>query len=232
MFRLDILLERWAELYRPLSHNGVATTPVGSATTPAGSATTPGGFPSGSRKSFFRIGMIDAQSYFMRNFSSMAGACMAYATHVDAEINKQNPKALSYRHVIYFLIKQPAGTLATNQVTDEIGPTEARFQTDDMVQDLLAVLFAMKSVANGKNLPSISREGHGGGSEVRAFIEDTASDPAYREGLRGLLLEEAHWGTLPPVLNGWQICGLTIEQIVPRLLCVNAERYVQTEETE
>ena len=232
MFRLDILLERWAELYRPLSHNGVATTPVGSATTPAGSATTPGGFPSGSRKSFFRIGMIDAQSYFMRNFSSMAGACMAYATHVDAEINKQNPKALSYRHVIYFLIKQPAGTLATNQVTDEIGPTEARFQTDDMVQGLLAVRFAMKSVANGKNLPSISREGHGGGSEISAFIEDTASDPAYREGLRGLLLEEAHWGTLPPVLNGWQICGLTIEQIVPRLLCVNAERYVQTEETE
>ena len=225
MFRLDILLERWAEIYRPLSHNGAATTP-------GGSATTPGGFPAGSRKSFFRIGMIDAQSYFMRNFSSMAGACMAYATHVDAEINKQNPKALSYRHVIYFLIKQPAGTLATNQVTDEIGPTEARFQTDDMVQDLLAVLFAMKSVANGKSLPSLSREGHGGGSGISAFITDTASDPAYREGLRGLQLEEAHWGTLPPVLNGWQICGLTIEQIAPRLLCVNAERYVQTEETE
>ena len=48
MFRLDILLERWAELYRPLSHNGAATTPAGSATTPAGSATTPDGFPSGS----------------------------------------------------------------------------------------------------------------------------------------------------------------------------------------
>ena len=228
MFRLDILLERWAELYRPLSHNGVATTPAGSATTPGGSATTPGGFPSGSRKSFFRIGMIDAQSYFMRNFSSMAGACMAYATHVDAEINKQNPKALSYRHVIYFLIKQPAGTLATNQVTDEIGPTEARFQTDDMVQDLLAVLFTMKSVANGKSLPSDLPVD----SDVRQFLSEFASDPAYREGLRGLQLEEAHWGTLPPVLNGWQICGLTIEQIVPRLLCVNAERYVQTEETE
>ena len=230
MFRLDILLERWAELYRPLSHNGAATTPAGSATTPAGSATTPGGFPSGSRKSFFRIGMIDAQSYFMRNFSSMAGACMAYATHVDAAINKQNPKALSYRHVIYFLIKQPAGTLATNQVTDEIGPTEARFQTDDMVQDLLAVLFAMKGCAGGKTIPSTVLGSSS--SEVRAFIEEAASDPAYREGLRGLQLEEAHWGTLPPVLNGWQICGLTIEQIVPRLLCVNAERYVQTEETE
>lgn len=214
MFRLDNLLERWAELYRPLSHNGA----------PAGSA-------SGAKKSFFRIGMIDAQSYFMRNFSSMGGVCMAYATHVDAEINKQNTKALSYRHVIYFLIKQPAGTLATNQVTDEIGPTEARFQTDDMVQDLLAVLFVMKGCAGGKTIPATVLGGSS--SEVRAFIEDTASDPAYREGLRGLQLEEAHWGTLPPVLNGWQICGLTIEQIVPRLLCVNQEKYILSDgETE
>lgn len=213
MFRLDNLLERWAELYRPLSHNGQSSMINGQSSMVNG------------RKSFFRIGMIDAQSYFMRNFSSMGGACMAYATHVDAEINKQNTKALSYRHVIYFLIKQPAGTLATNQVTDEIGPTEARFQTDDMVQDLLAVLFTMKSVANGKSLPSSAFESSG--SEISAFITDTASDPAYREGLRGLQLEEAHWGTLPPVLNGWQICGLTIEQIVPRLLCVNQERYVK-----
>ena len=212
MFRLDNLLERWAELYRPLSHNSA----------PAGSA-------SGAKKTFFRIGMIDAQSYFMRNFSSMGGACMAYATHVDAEINKQNTKALSYRHVIYILIKQPAGTLATNQVTDEMGPTEARFQTDDMVQDLLAVLFTMKSVANGKSLPSDLPVD----SDVRQFLSEFASDPAYREGLRGLQLEEAHWGTLPPVLNGWQICGLTIEQIVPRLLCVNQEKYILSDgETE
>jgi hypothetical protein len=89
MFRLDNILERWAELYTPLSHNSV----------PAGSA-------SGARKSFFRIGMIDAQSYFVRNYNMMNGCCMAYATHVDAELAQQNPKAVSYRHVIYFLAKQ------------------------------------------------------------------------------------------------------------------------------
>jgi len=201
MFRLDNLLERWAELYTPLSHT------------------------KDGRKSFFRIGMIDANSYFVRNFSAMQGACMAYATHVDAEINKQNTKQLSYRHVIYFLIKQPAGTLATNQVTDEIGPTEARFQTDDMVQDLLAVLFTMKSVANGKNLPSDLPID----SDVRQFLSEFTSDPAYRECLRGLQIDGAHWGTLPTMLNGWQICGLTIEQIAPRLLCVNQERYIQND---
>jgi hypothetical protein len=67
MFRLDNLLERWAELYTPLSHT------------------------KDGRKSFFRIGMIDANSYFVRNFNTCPPSCMAYATHVDAEINKQNP---------------------------------------------------------------------------------------------------------------------------------------------
>ena len=64
------------------------------------------------------------------------------------------------------------------------------------------------------------------------FLRDTAADPQYREGLRGMKLDEAHWGTLPSPngavwFNGWHICGLTIEQIMPRLLCVNQERYVQ-----
>jgi hypothetical protein len=64
-------------------------------------------------------------------------------------------------------------------------------------------------------------------AEIRAFIEQTARDPEYAEGLRGLQLEGAHWGTLPAMFNGWQICGLTLEQTVPRLLCVNPERYVK-----
>ena len=125
MFRLDHILERWAELYTPLSHNSAS----------AGSA-------SGARKSFFRIGMIDAQSYFVRNYNMMNGCCMAYATHVDAELAQQNPKAVSYRHVIYFLVKQQNAQGKTD-VTDEDAATEARFLTDDMVQDLLAVLWAM-----------------------------------------------------------------------------------------
>lgn len=207
MFRLDNLLERWAELYTPLSHNSV----------PAGSA-------SGARKSFFRIGMIDAQSYFVRNYNMMNGCCMAYATHVDAELAQQNPKAVTYRHVIYFLVKQQNAQGKTD-VTDEDAATEARFFTDDMVQDLLAVLWAMKGMVGGKSLPPTVL----GDSvaEIKKFIEQTARDPEYAEGLRGLQLEGAHWGTLPGVFNGWQLCGLTIEQVTPRLLCVNPERYVK-----
>ena len=201
MFRLDNLLERWAELYTPLSHT------------------------KDGRKSFFRIGMIDANSYFVRNFNTCPSSCMAYATHVDAEINKQNPKQLSYRHVVYFLQKQPAGTLSKTQITDEEGATEARFHTDDMVQDLIALLAALKGMVGGKSLPADITAALP--ADMLQFLRDTAADPQYREGLRGLHIDEAHWGTLPTMLNGWQICGLTIEQIMPRLLCVNQERYVK-----
>ncbi len=201
MFRLDNLLERWAELYTPLSHT------------------------KDGQKSFFRISMMDANSYFVRNFNTCPPSCMAYATHVDAEINKQNPKQISYRHVIYFLQKQPAGTLSKTQITDEEGATEARFHTDDMVQDLIALLAALKGMVGGKSLPADVISGLP--ADMLQFLRDTAADPQYREGLRGLQIDGAHWGTLPTMLNGWQICGLTIEQVAPRLLCVNQERYVQ-----
>ena len=199
MFRFDNLLERWAELYTPDKNKK-------------------------EHPAFFRISMIDANSYFVRNFATCPPTCIAYATHVDAEMNKQNPKQLSYRHVVYFLKKQPAGTLSKTQITDEEGATEARFATDDMVQDLIAVLSAMKGMVGGKSLPADVTAALP--ADMLAFLRDTAADPDYREGLRGLHLDEAHWGTLPTMLNGWQICGLTIEQTVPRLLCVNPERYV------
>lgn len=206
MFRLDNILERWAELYTPLSHNS------------------PSDDGKGTRKTFFRISMIDAQSYFVRNYNMMSGCAMAYATHVDAELAQQNPKAVSYRHVIYFLAKQQNAQGKTD-VTDEDAATEARFLTDNMVQDLLAVLWTMKGMTGGKSIPANAVSGLP--ADVLQFIERTARDPEYSEGLRGMQLEQAHWGTLPAQMNGWQLCGLTIEQVSPRFLCVNAEKYVK-----
>lgn len=200
MFRLDKILERWAELYKPLSHN------------------------ESKNKTFYRISMIDAQSYFVRNYNMMDGCAMAYVTHIDAEVAEQNPKFINYRHVIYFLSKQQNAQGKTD-VTDEDAATEARFLTDDMVQDLLAVLWAMKGAVSGKTIPDSVLSATA--VEVRQFIEQTAADPQYREGLRGLQLEVAHWGTLPVQISGWQLCGLTIEQTMPRLLCINQERYIK-----
>lgn len=183
MFRLDNILERWAEPYTPLSHNS------------------PSDDGKGTKKTFFRISMIDAQSYFVRNYNMMSGCAMAYATHVDAELAQQNPKAVSYRHVIYFLAKQQNAQGKTD-VTDEDAATEARFLTDNMVQDLLAVLWTMKGMTGGKSIPANAISGLP--ADVLQFIEQTARDPEYSEGLRGMQLEQAHWGTLPAQMNGWQ----------------------------
>lgn len=201
MFRLDNILERWATIYSPLKHDVVL------------------------HPSYFRIGMIDANSFFVRNFSKMDGCCMAYATHIDAELAQQNPKQISYRHVIYFMAKQQAGTLSKTQITDEDAATEARFRTDAMVQDLLAVLFMLKSLCGGKSLPPDTADALP--RDVKDFLIHTASDAQYHEGLRGLQLDQAHWGTLPTALNGWQLCGLTLEQLTPRNLCINPERYIK-----
>ena len=202
MFRLDDILEHWATVYRPLSH-----------TTGAKS----------DHRTFFRIAMIDQNSEFIRNFATTPSPAMAYATHIDAELAAQNPKAVSYRHVIYFMVKQQAGTLSKTQATDELSATEARFQTDLMVQDLLAYLFALKAVVGGKRISDDQQTVLDATGVPLDFIY--GMDQFTRECWRGMKLDEAHWGTLPSMLNGWQLCGLTIEQLQPRDLCIVQSRY-------
>ena len=190
MFRLDNILEKWAEIYRPLQHD------------PAAKA---------KHKTFFRIGMIDGQSYFVRNYNTQPSPCMAYATHVDADMER-NQKSISYRHVIYFLVKQQNAAGKTD-VTDELAAADARYDTDEMVQDLLAFLSQMQTAAgNSQNELKI-------GQHTFAITKDE------RQGWRGLQIDGAHWGTLPTHFHGWQICGLTIEPLQPRLLRVAPTHY-------
>ena len=106
MFRFDHILEHWAELYEPLVQAQEKAPKF---------------------RVFFRVGMIDEQSYFVRNYNSLPSPCMSYASHLDAEVAKQNSKANNYRHVTYFFEKQGAGTLNKTTATDEDGAAEARF---------------------------------------------------------------------------------------------------------
>ena len=191
MFRLDNVLEQWATIYRPLQHD------------PAAKST---------HRTFFRISMIDAQSYFVRNFNAQPSPAMAYATHVDAEMEKSQ-KFINYRHVIYFLVKQQNSAGKTD-LTDELAATEARYDTDDMVQDLLSFLSQMQLAANN------GQSNFKVGEHVFPITKDV------RQGWRGLQINEAHWGTLPTHFNGWQICGLTIDQVQPRQMCITPTKYI------
>ena len=196
MFRLDNILEKWAEVYEPLKHD------------PAAKA---------KHKTFFRIGMIDAQSYFVRNHATQPSPCMAFATHVNAETEK-NSKFITYRHVIYFLVKQDNAPQKTD-VTDELAATDARYDTDDLMQDLIAFLEKMQQAANnGSN--GLTIKGQSGEEHFFPITKDE------RQGWRGMRLDALAWGTMPPMIIGWQLCGLTIEQLQPRNLCIHENKYL------
>ena len=207
MFRLDTILEHWAQQYLPLQHNPAADAPA-------------------KERSFFRISMIDGNSYFVRTFQTVHSPACAYATHIYAELAAQNPNAASYRHVVYMLVRQAPPDLSRNLVTDDLAATEARFETDQMVQDLLAYLFALKAVVGGKRLKADEQSVLDATGVPLDFIY--GMDQFTRECWRGMKLKEAHWGTLPVPngsYNGWHICGLTIEQLQPRQLCIVPSRY-------
>ena len=196
MFRLDNVLEKWATIYRPLQHD------------PAAKA---------KHKTFFRIGMIDGQSYFVRNYNTQPSPCMAFATHVDAETEK-NSKFITYRYVIYFLVKQDNNPQKTD-VTDELAATDARYDTDELMQDLLAFLETMQTAA-GKGYDGITIKGQSGEDHFFPITKDE------RQSWRGLRLDSVSWGTMPPMITGWQLCGLTIEQLQPRNICIHENKYI------
>ena len=196
MFRLDNVLEKWAEFYEPLQHD------------PAAGA---------EHKTFFRTGMIDQQSYFIRNHNTQPSPCMAYATHVNADM-EQNPKFTTYRHFIYFFVKQ-VNDPEKNDVTDELAATDARYDTDELVQDLIIFLESMQAAAN-RGANGLTVVGKSGEEHFFPITKDE------RQAWRGMKLDTVSWSTYPPLITGWQWCGVTIEQIQPRLLCLNNQKYI------
>lgn len=204
MFRFDNILEQWAEVYKPLSHQKGANA---------------------EQRSFYRIDTINGTNEFVQNYAHAPTPCMAYSTLVDASLVRAGNKKVSYRHDIYFLVKQDAPiNNGRTIINDSLAATEAKYSGDELVQDLLAYLFALKDAAartvNGNNTSPVT--------PAEKHAATLATDEL--KGLVGLQLDEAEWGTMPMKYNGWWICGLEIEQIVPRQLCVVEERYHQIED--
>ena len=43
--------------------------------------------------------------------------------------------------------------------------------------------------------------------------------------LRGINLDKAEWASIPVKYAEWHILGIQLEQISPRTICVNKEKY-------
>lgn len=126
MFRFDNILERWAQLYKPISHN-----------------------PDNVRKhAFFRIDIDYRDGEWIKNFNLAPSPCMAYSTQVDGML-QQNGLA-SYQHRIVFLVKQNLGNdLKKTNAKSDLDAAECKFYANDLTIDLLAFLQRLKKAAMG-----------------------------------------------------------------------------------
>lgn len=180
---LSSILEKWAEVYLPISHDPMKGS---------------------KQKAYYEIKAIDSSSEFVRNVNTAKSPCMAYSVLVDARV--QGSKGVNYSHTVYFLSKAKSFGLAKTAKQDDDLGADVQLQMDGYVQDLLAFLFELKR------------------SGVNPLTGEQYDRPTM-EALRGLDLEHAEWASVPVKYNEWHIMGLQVEQIAPRLLCVNPQKY-------
>ena len=125
MFRLDNLLEHWATIYKPLSHDPSEDS---------------------SRKTFYRIDRLGGDNAFARNFNTAPSPCMAFPTAIDAEMGR-TAKQIVYHHGFYFMVKQSSAVCGKLNHAADLDAAECKADLDDLAQDLLAWLYAERKRA-------------------------------------------------------------------------------------
>ena len=127
MFRLDNLLEHWATIYEPLSHDPSANAEP-------------------KRKSFFRIDRLGGDNTFSRNFNTAPSPCMAFPTAIDAKMGRTF-KQIEYHHGFYFMVKQSSAVSGKLNHAADLDAANCKAELDDLAQALLAWLYAERKRA-------------------------------------------------------------------------------------
>lgn len=124
MFRLDNILEKWAAMYKPISHNA----------------------DDKDKHGFYRIDIDYRDGEWIKNFDRASSPCMAYGTQVDGML--QGNGNISYQHRIIFLVKQNLGGTTKTNADRDLDAAECKFFANDMTLDLLAFLQRLKKAAS------------------------------------------------------------------------------------
>lgn len=197
MFRLDLLLEKWTEIYKPTHHNPLATAKP-------------------EEKAYFTIDRFDLQNEWQRTFNVLTKPGLLYCTTIEAQLAKDKPRYVVYERNFYLVMKQRP---SRSPQTDEEGKHQAKIGLDEMCLDLLAYLFLLQDVANGRLLPKDTPQA------LRDIVAALTPDDV--QGLKGLRLDDTQWWSAPEYKNGWWVLGVELESLEPRRLCVLPERYIQ-----
>ena len=124
--RLDEILEHWAEIYTPISHDPI---------------------PGSDHKAYYRIKTINMENELMRNHNRASSPCLCYSVIVDAEA--RSTKQVSYQHTLYFMSRAKARALTKEAKNNEDLGIDQQLFMDEMARDLLSYLQYLK--ANGKD---------------------------------------------------------------------------------
>lgn len=124
--RLDEILEHWAEIYTPISHDPTKGSP---------------------KKAFYRIKTVNMENELMRNQNRASSPCLCYSVIIDAEA--RSARTISYQHTLYFMARAKSRALAKEAKNNEDLGADAQLLMDEMARDLLSYLQYIK--VNGKD---------------------------------------------------------------------------------
>ena len=196
MFQLDDILEQWATIYTPLSHDpGAATKPKD--------------------RAFFRIDRLDQENEWTRNENLIQHPCLLFSTAVEAQLSQQNPKRIERPYDMYLAVPQRS---VNNAQQTGIEATRCKRQLDQMACDLVAFLFDLQDYCSNSSWPHRDTP-----PDVRQIGEHL--DREQRQQVRGLRMEQTQWWSTPLAFGRWWLLGLELSGLDPRPLCIVPSRY-------
>ena len=113
--RLDEILEHWAEIYTPISHDPKKGSP---------------------KKAYYRIKTVNMENELMRNQNRASSPCLCYSVIIDAEA--RSARSISYQHTLYFMVRATSRALAKESKNNEDLGADAQLFMDEMARDLLS----------------------------------------------------------------------------------------------
>ncbi len=125
MFRLDNILEKWAQMYKPIAHD-----------------------PNNQKnRRFFRIDIDYGSSEWVNNFNLAPSPAMAYCTQVDGRLEQTGN--ISYQHRLLFMVKQKIGAdLKKTSAKSDLDAADCKFYAQDICLDCIAFLGQLKKEAS------------------------------------------------------------------------------------
>lgn len=134
IFRIDNYLERWAQNFKPISHDPTQ----------------------GSKnKAFYRMDSIHRLDEFASNLSGAKSPCLCVVTQMDGSGHPDIGKKMFYTHRIFFAVRQQSPDISKG-IIDEVAAADSKAEGQELAQSLLAYMYDDKTKNKNKDLIALN----------------------------------------------------------------------------